>query len=71
MKKLLAATCVLAALSVPTYAGDIPGTGKQDPPPPCTENCSATSSTQGEKEATDTIIIPIEFLELVLTLLTF
>lgn len=68
MKKLIASACVLIALSVSTYAGDIPGTGKQDPPPPCTENCSATSSTQGEKETTR---IPIEVIEIMLSFLTF
>lgn len=67
MKKLLATVCILIALSTSVYAGDIPGTGKQDPPP-CTENCGATASTDGKEESTD---YSVELIEIVLMFLTF
>lgn len=71
MKKLIAMTIVLVVLTVPSIAGEIPGGGRQDPPP-CTTNCSATAPTEGEKETSDeTLHIPVEVLELLLTFLTF
>lgn len=64
MKRLICALALLCALSTSISAGDTQLPGKTDPPPPCTENCSATAAN--EDEAT---VIPLDLIEIVLTLL--
>lgn len=44
--KRFAQTILLALIvSVPAFAGDIPGSGKQEPPPPPPSTTSSTTTT--------------------------
>lgn len=66
MKKLILALTLILCLTVSVFAGDIDGTGKT--PPPCTQNCAATTQQEPvEDSAGDTFIITV--IELLTTLL--
>lgn len=59
MRKLLATTCILIAISVQTFAGDIPGTGKTEPPPPPPSTTSTTTTTTTTSTSSDLLLATI------------
>jgi hypothetical protein len=57
MRKTLATTLILLVLSVATFGGEIPGTGRQDPDPTPSPTPTATSTTTSTSTSTVTTLI--------------
>lgn len=59
MRRLILNALVVLALSMPVLAGDIPGSGKQDPPPQPSPSPTNTASATESTTTLSTILLTI------------